>query len=489
MITNLSAIDLLNCLFIAAGIGVCGLCFLQITSSHHLEKKVRTYFQIFFLLIILYISSHLARQLMNGLPGGGARIALYTVTFVEILTAGFMTHMMSLLILAVTKPEKSSRKIFIALFALMILHAVFLIVGAFTDMIYSFDELNVYHRSSGYLLSNAAPVIMLVIDMVLLIRHPGSIDRRVRTAFWIYMIAPVIAIVIQSFSYGIQFIIFATVGAAVYMFSVIVRNLNIRYAKQTLESSRIETELNMASSIQADMLPSIYPAFPERPEFDIYASMEPAKEVGGDFYDFFLIDDDHLCMVMADVSGKGVPAALFMMASKIILANNAKLNKTPAQILTDTNDAICSNNREEMFVTVWLGILELSTGKLTAANAGHEYPVLRKADGRFELFRDKHGFVIGGMEGVRYKEYEIMLEPGSKLFLYTDGVPEATNAGEELFGTARMIEALNEDVGAAPENILKHVRGAVDRFVKNAEQFDDLTMLCLEYRGGIHDGN
>ena len=488
MISNLSAIDLLNCLFIAAGIGVCGLCFLQISSSHHLEKKVRQYFQIFFLLIILYISSHLARQLMNGLPGDGIRIALYAVTFVEILAAGFMAYMMSLLVLVVTKPEKSSKKIFITLFALMALHAMILIVGVFTDLIYSFDELNVYHRSSGYILSNAGPMIMLIIDMVLLIRYPDKADRNVMTAFWIYMIAPVVAIIIQTFSYGIQFIIFATVGAAVYMFSVIVRNLNIRYAKQKMESSRIETELNMASSIQADMLPSIYPAFPERPEFDIYASMEPAKEVGGDFYDFFLIDDDHLCMVMADVSGKGVPAALFMMASKIILANNAKLNKSPAQILTDTNDAICSNNREEMFVTVWLGILELSTGKLTAANAGHEYPVLCKGDGRFELYKDKHGFVIGGMEGIRYKEYEIMLEPGSKLFLYTDGVPEATNAEEELFGPERMVEALNEDVSADPENVLKHVRGAVDRFVKDAEQFDDLTMLCLEYIGGKHDG-
>ena len=218
-------------------------------------------------------------------------------------------------------------------------------------------------------------------------------------------------------------------------------------------------------------------------EFDIYAAMEPAKEVGGDFYDFFLIDDDHLCVVMADVSGKGVPAALFMMASKIILANNAKLGKSPAQILADTNSAICSNNREELFVTVWLGILELSTGKLTAANAGHEYPVLKKRTDGFELIKDKHTFVIGGMEDIKYREYEIKMEPGSKLFLYTDGVPEATNRDGVLFGTDRMLEALNEDVAATPEDILSNVRRAVDRFVMSAEQFDDLTMLCLEYKG------
>ena len=211
--------------------------------------------------------------------------------------------------------------------------------------------------------------------------------------------------------------------------------------------------------------------------------MNPAKEVGGDFYDFFLVDDDHLCMVIADVSGKGVPAALFMMSTRFIVSNYAKMGKSPAEILTRANDEICANNQEDMFVTVWLGILEISTGRLTASNAGHEYPVLRKADGHFELFKDKHGMVIGGMEGVKYKQYEVMLEPGTKIFQYTDGVPEATDAENNLFGTERMILALNKDPAASPEQILKNVRSSVDDFVKDAEQFDDLTMLCLEYKG------
>ena len=251
----------------------------------------------------------------------------------------------------------------------------------------------------------------------------------------------------------------------------------------TAEKERIGAELSLATRIQADMLPNVFPAFPDRSEFDIYATMTPAKEVGGDFYDFFLIDDDHLCMVMADVSGKGVPAALFMMASKIILANNAMLGKSPAKILEDTNAAICANNREEMFVTVWLGILEISTGKLTAANAGHEYPAICRADGNFELYKDKHGFVIGGMDKVRYKEYDMQLTPGARIFVYTDGVPEATNAENELFGTERMITALNRKPDAAPKELLHNVRMSVDGFVKEAEQFDDLTMLCMEYIG------
>ncbi len=251
----------------------------------------------------------------------------------------------------------------------------------------------------------------------------------------------------------------------------------------TAEKERINTELNLAARIQASMLPHIFPPFPDRKEFDIYASMDPAKEVGGDFFDYFLIDRDHLGMIMADVSGKGVPAALLMMASKIILQSVAMLGQTPGEILTKTNEAVCSSNQAEMFVTVWAGILEIPTGKLTAANAGHEYPVLKRVDGDFEILKDKHGFVIGGMEGVRYTEYEIQLNPGDKLFLYTDGVPEATDADGELFGTERMVEALNREKDSSPEQVLQGVRRAVDAFVKDAEQFDDLTMLCLEYRG------
>ena len=258
----------------------------------------------------------------------------------------------------------------------------------------------------------------------------------------------------------------------------------------TAERERISTELSLATRIQAAFIPHIFPPFPHRPEFSLFASMDPAKEGGGDFYDFFLIDEDHLGLVMADVSGKGVPAALFMMASKIILQSCAMLGQSPAEILTKTNEAICSNNQEGMFVTVWLGILELSTGKLKAANAGHEYPIFKQPDGNFELYKDRHGFVVGGMSGVRYREYEIQMEPGSKLFVYTDGVPEATNAEKELFGGERMLTALNEEPDAAPETILKNVRRAVDGFVQEAEQFDDLTMLCITYlgpRGGNND--
>lgn len=248
----------------------------------------------------------------------------------------------------------------------------------------------------------------------------------------------------------------------------------------TAEKERIGAELELATKIQADMLPNIFPAFPERSEFDIYATMTPAKEVGGDFYDFFLIDDDHLGLVMADVSGKGVPAALFMMMSKILVSNYAMLGNSPAKVLEQVNTQICKNNDEEMFVTVWLGIMEISTGKVTAANAGHEYPMIKRAGGQFELFKDKHGFVIGGMKGMRYKDYEFTLGKGDTLFIYTDGVPEATNADNELFGKERMIAVLNKNAQASPKELLTNIKKSVDDFVGEAPQFDDLTMLGLK---------
>ena len=252
------------------------------------------------------------------------------------------------------------------------------------------------------------------------------------------------------------------------------------------EKERIGAELNVATQIQADMLPSIFPAFPEREEFDIYATMQPAKEVGGDFYDFFLIDEDHLAVVIADVSGKGVPAALFMVIAKTLLKNRAQMGDSPAKVLEVVNNQLCENNKAEMFVTVWFGVMQISTGKIVAANAGHEKPIIRKADGEFEIFKDKHGFVMGGMEGMKYKEYELEIEKGGCLFVYTDGVPEATSSDSELFGMERLVQVLNEEKDAPLPDILKSVKGSIDKFVKDAPQFDDITMLAL-YRAEDKD--
>lgn len=258
----------------------------------------------------------------------------------------------------------------------------------------------------------------------------------------------------------------------------------IHLGRVTAEKERIGAELDVAARIQADMLPCIFPAFPDRHEFDIYASMTPAKEVGGDFYDFFLVDHDHLAIVMADVSGKGVPAALFMMISKTLIKSAAQTGLSPKDVLEKVNNQLCENNEAEMFVTVWLGVLEISTGRMICANAGHEYPAVRRKDGSFELFKDKHGFVLAGMENVKYREYELILEPGDSVFVYTDGVPEATNAQNELFGTDRMLAALNKEEYAGCEGLLSAVHREIDTFAGCVPQFDDITMLCLKMSGG-----
>jgi len=256
-----------------------------------------------------------------------------------------------------------------------------------------------------------------------------------------------------------------------------------RMTTYAAEQSRIGTELELANRIQMSILPEVGPEIKDRKEFLLRASMTPAKEVGGDFYNFFLIDKDHLGLVMEDVSGKGVPAALFMMASMILLKDLAVPGRKPSEILTQANNDICRNNKAKMFVTVWLGILEISTGLMTCASAGHEFPALRGSDKTFRLFKDPHGFVLGGMEDMKYKDYELKLSPGDALFVYTDGVPEANDAAGAFFGTDRMEEALNLAQPGHPKDILMKVRESVETFAGGAEQFDDMTMMCLEYCG------
>ena len=264
------------------------------------------------------------------------------------------------------------------------------------------------------------------------------------------------------------------------MQSRIVDNVN-RLTTITAEREKVNTELRMASEIQNSMLPG---DFPDNKEFELYASMNPAKEVGGDFYDFFFIDDNHLCLLIADVSGKGVPAALFMMSSKIIIKYRATMGGgTPGEILTDVNSILSKGNESMMFVTVWMGILDVDSGIITCTNAGHETPIIRTGDGTYKTYKDKHGVMVGVSPKAKYSDYELKLAPGDAIFEYTDGVPEANNGAKEMYGMERLEATLNGVGNKSPEDILKEVRESVNEFVDGAEQFDDLTMLCLEYKG------
>lgn len=254
-------------------------------------------------------------------------------------------------------------------------------------------------------------------------------------------------------------------------------------ASMITDLNRLDQELSMAADIQMNNLPMNFPPFPEYTQFELYASMTPAKEVGGDFYDFFLVDKDHLGLVIADVSGKGIPAALFMMVSKSLLKNNLITGCTPAEAVEKANNQLCEHNTAMMFVTVWIAVIEISTGKGTAVNAGHEKPVLCRSGKMFEILDYEHDVFLGVVQGMAYTPREFELHPGDTLFVYTDGVVEATNDADMQYGEERLVRALNSNPDSAPEELISEVHWRVNEFVGDAPQFDDITMLCLKYNG------
>lgn len=346
-------------------------------------------------------------------------------------------------------------------------------------LFFKVDSNGVYSRTAQWDVSQIyLSITLTVVIIAIMFAKASKKDRFVAISFIAIPMANQI-ITINVFGLSTQY-------AAMTVSIVLIYGVLFAEREKTLAST--EMELGVATKIQANMLPNTFPFMPERTEFDLYASMSPAKDVGGDFYDFFMVDDDHLGMVIADVSGKGIPAALFMMALKILVKNTVMSGKSPGETLTAVNNQTCANNREEMFVTVWLGILNLNDGTLITANAGHEYPIIKNPDGDFELHKAKHGFVIGGMSGLKYKETTMKLEPGTKLFVYTDGVPEAENEDEEQYGLDRFLSVLNNNKESEPQKLLEAVTEDVELFTQDQPQFDDLTMLCIHYKGKEETG-
>lgn len=347
-------------------------------------------------------------------------------------------------------------------------------VNFFYPIYFTISDAGVYARNASTWWICRIYLVLIAIFVIIAV-FLSKAPRKTKIIILAFMFLPFTGLLIARFRYGVSLLYTAMMISLVMIYSFLFSD-----NEKTLYSTN--KELGLATNIQKHMLPSIFPAFPGRKEFDVYALMDPAKEVGGDFYDFFLIDDTHLGLVMADVSDKGVPAALFMMASKIMVQNYALIGYSPKEVLTKVNKQICSNNQDEMFVTVWLGILDLKTGILTASNAGHERPIIKRPDGHFEVVNDKHGFVVGWLAESVYSEYEIKLEKGSKLFVYTDGVPEARDNNGQ-FGMERTINSLIKYEDLSPEEICKYLLSDVNSFIGSNNQFDDITMLCLEYRG------
>ena len=362
---------------------------------------------------------------------------------------------------------------------LIIIQTLVLLSNIFYPVTFEVTAEGVYQSTAASLAEDVFLALTSILTAVLVFMSHNPFNQKVAVLTFIFL--PIIEYAILGGSFGE-----ASQYGIVLMSLIIMYCVIFNFKSNKLAAT--ETELNMATQIQTSMLPSVFPAFPDRTEFDIHASMDPAKEVGGDFYDFFMVDDDHLALVIADVSGKGVPAALFMMSAKIYINDHATMGGTPAEILERVNKLICANNKAHMFVTVWLGILEISTGKLITSSAGHEYPIIN-VNGKYELFKDKHGMAVGAFELAKYTDTEIQLKKGDSIFVYTDGVAEATDAGNQMFGTDRTVEALNAaPAGCAQKDVLLGVRAAVDAFVKEAPQFDDLTMLGLRYNGPADTG-
>ena len=260
-----------------------------------------------------------------------------------------------------------------------------------------------------------------------------------------------------------------------------LENYMINLKKVTAEKERINTELDIAKKIQMSMLPTDFPAYPHKSEIDLYALSEPAKEVGGDFYDFFLIDENHLATIIADVSGKGIPAALFMVVAKTLIKNSTLNGNTPEEVFKNVNNQLCENNDQNMFVTAWMGILDINTGELVHVNAGHNLPLLKHQD-EYNWLKSKPSFVLGGMENINYTQEKIQLSAGDQILLYTDGITEAINEKEEFFGDSRLIDVINNEQFSNVTEVLSSIKTNIDVFVGDLDQFDDITMLILEYK-------
>ena len=357
---------------------------------------------------------------------------------------------------------------------LLVVFAILPFINFITPLYFNIDEFGVYSRSPQTWWICRIYIVLIVLFVIISL-FLSKEKIRTKVIVVIFMGVPLVAVGAGGYQYGVSILYSAMMVSLVLVYALLFSD-NERHLYST------NKELGLATNIQKHMLPNIFPAFPDRKEFDVYALMNPAKEVGGDFYDFFLVDDTHLGLVIADVSDKGVPAALFMMASKIMVQNYTLMGFSPKEVLSRVNKQICANNQDEMFVTIWLGILDLKTGLLVASNGGHENPIIKKPNGDFEVFNDKHNLVVGFFADTPYSEYTVQLEKGSKLFVYTDGIPECRDA-EGQFGMARAVETLNKFKDLSPEAICKNTLLELTTFMGDNKQFDDITMLCVEFKG------
>ena len=365
---------------------------------------------------------------------------------------------------------------------------------AFTETVYGEKCYCMYRETEGYLIVGVIPVSEAALSRNLSVGVTTGMEIIVFAALFIMIFFLIKRLVVNNI-YRINEALSQITGGNLETvvnvrsheeFDALSNDINstVETLKKYIAdaAARIDAELAFAKAIQHSALPSVFPPYPNRKEFDIFAAMHTAKEVGGDFYDFYFVDDDNFAFLIADVSGKGIPAAMFMMTSKTIIKSYAESGMSVEEIFTNANEKLCEGNEAGMFVTAWMGILNVKTGKVLFANAGHN-PLVRRADGSFEYLRSRAGFVLAGMEGIRYRANELQLAPGDSIYLYTDGVTEATDLNNQLYSEARLQTVLEKYKDSDVQVICDEVKRDVDAFVGEAPQFDDITMVALRYNG------
>ena len=373
-------------------------------------------------------------------------------------------------------PKSNVPKIFDYVKVIIFTGHIFLIISQFTNLYYSFDSFNNYHRESGYIICYLFPLSATIIQYITIAKYNKKTNKRIFIPIVLYFTLPIISTIIQLFVTGISLTNITIAGVVIILYSFTIYDANMMLE----EKKKTEADLKLANEIQQNEIPNVFPAFPERKEFDLYANMIPAKEVGGDFYDYFLIDDNHLAVLIADVSGKGVPAALNMIKAKLLLKGTGIHFIDPAVIIAAVNEGFIDNNKNDIFVTVWFGIIEISTGKLTFANAGHEDAIIYNKKNGFNILKTKHGIPIGAMSGYKYQNHEIKLAKGDKLFLYTDGVIDNLNKNNIRYGVSRLLKTLNYNKDNSVRDLINNVKIDLEEYSIGCESFDDITMLCFE---------
>ena len=462
---------------------ISGIIVIFVLLTNHISKRKKNSILIMALssMILLFADrlAYIYRGDMNTLAFYMVRICNYLVYATSLsIIYGFNEYLISFHIDNSESSKKSDIPIGLNIAKyLVIIGEIILILSQFTDLYYYFDDSNLYQRGRGFILCYIFPLISIIIQCITILKYHKKTRQRILIPILLFTILPLIATITQIFLYGVSLTNITSVCMVVLLYVSTIRDADILLQ----ERERMESELQIASQIQINECPNEFPAFPDRKEFDLYGTMIPAKEVGGDFYDYYLLDDDHLAIAIADVSGKGVPAALNMVKAKILLKGVALYTDDPAKALDLLNHGFIDNNKFEMFVTVWLGILELSTGNLKFANAGHESVIIYNEQTGFDIYKSRHGVPIGAMPENKYKNQEIVLKKGDKLFLYTDGVLDSINENNEKFGINNLLKILNKHTNKGSKELIETIEQELEAYSRNCDQFDDITMLCFEY--------